>query len=289
MSEPSLPRASRPTGPFDFNGQPAVQLRAPGGAQAVVLLHGAHVVSWQPAGSEEQLYLSPTSAYGGTAAIRGGVPVIFPQFASQGPLPKHGFVRNRAWTLQETQVRGEHAFAVLHLTDDDSTRAIWPHAFELELTVSVNGKQLDMELSVLNTGATPIEFQAALHTYLRTQNVLKAQLEGLQGIDYHNSLRGDDNRQWTDVLTVVTEIDRIYWNVQQPLTLREIGRRISISQDGFTDVVAWNPGADKCAQLPDMPAEGWREMLCVEAAQIGDRMRLAPGQEWAGTQTLVAA
>ena len=38
-------------------GQPAIVVRAPDGAQATVLLHGGHVVSWVPAGAEEQLYL----------------------------------------------------------------------------------------------------------------------------------------------------------------------------------------------------------------------------------------
>lgn len=288
MSDLPKPRASQPTGPCEFNGQPAVHLRAPDGAQATVLLHGAHLVSWLPAGADEQIYLSPRTAYGGNSAVRGGVPVIFPQFATQGPLPRHGFVRNRAWQLQQAQVRGQHAFAVLHLSDDDATRAIWPHAFSLELTVSVNAQRLDMELAVQNTGETPIEFQAALHTYLRSANVLKAQLEGLQGIDFHNSVRGDDSRQWIDVLTVAGEIDRIYRGVQQPLTLREVGRRLAISQDGFSDVVVWNPGPDKCAQLADMPAEGWREMLCVEAARINEPVHLAAGDEWVGIQTLMS-
>jgi glucose-6-phosphate 1-epimerase len=46
----------------EFRGQPALHLRAPDGAQATVLLHGGHLVSWVPAGGEEQLYLSPPPA-----------------------------------------------------------------------------------------------------------------------------------------------------------------------------------------------------------------------------------
>ena len=149
---------------IEFAGQPAVALQSPDGARATVLLHGAHLVSWIPAGGEEQLYLSPTSRYGAGQSVRGGVPVIFPQFAARGPLPRHGLVRTRAWELEEAIVRGRHAQAVLRLRADDETRRHWPHAFEAEITVSVAGRQVDIELAVTNTGETAFEFTAALHT-----------------------------------------------------------------------------------------------------------------------------
>ena len=80
----------------EFQGQPALRLRAPDGAQATVLLHGAHLVSWIPAGGQEQLYLSPTTLYGEGRAVRGGVPVVFPQFNMRGPLAaKHGLSRRQ--------------------------------------------------------------------------------------------------------------------------------------------------------------------------------------------------
>ena len=71
----------------EFNGHPAVALQSSDGARATILLHGAHLVSWVPAGGQEQIYLSPTSAYGEGQAVRGGVPVIFPQFSTRGTLP----------------------------------------------------------------------------------------------------------------------------------------------------------------------------------------------------------
>jgi glucose-6-phosphate 1-epimerase len=283
-----LPRASRPTGPFEFNGQPAVQLRSPDGAQAIVLLHGGHVVSWIPAGAEEQLYLSPSTALGDGAAVRGGVPVIFPQFNMRGSLPvKHGFARNRAWTLEQAQVRGQHAFAVLSLEDDVATRAIWPHAFRLEMTVSVDAGRLDMELAVVNRGEVAFDCAAALHTYLGVGDVRRAQLEGLMGQNYLDSVTGETREQWVDVVTIAQELDRIYWNAPDRLLLREPGRRLTIASQGFEDVVVWNPGPDKGAALPDLPADGWLRMLCVEAAQIGTPIHLTPGEEWAGMQTLI--
>jgi glucose-6-phosphate 1-epimerase len=276
-----------PASAVDFQGQPAVLLRSPEGASATILLHGAHVVAWTPKGGDQLLYLSPLSAYGGASAVRGGVPVVFPQFSARGPLPRHGFARNRAWTLVEQGRRASHVFAVFELNDDDVTRALWPHPFKLELTVSLEARRLEMELAVINTGETTLSFHAALHTYLRCNDVIKTQLEGLMDQNYLDQTTGEERNQWVDVVTVAKELDRIYFNTPPgPLTLRELGRRLQISQQGFTDTVVWNPGPERCAQLADMPPDGWVEMMCVEAAQVGDLVSLSPGEEWAGMQTL---
>ena len=96
---------SRPSvTPVTVEGQPGLTLALPDGSHATVLLHGAHVLSWHAAGWGEQLYLSPAAGLGALQsgqAIRGGVPVIFPQFELKGPdtsLPRHGLARQRAWT-----------------------------------------------------------------------------------------------------------------------------------------------------------------------------------------------
>jgi len=272
----------------EFNGHPAVALRASDGARATILLHGGHLVSWAPAGGEEQLYLSPESRYGPGQAVRGGVPVIFPQFAERGPLPRHGLLRTRGWQFDDAPSHGGHAQAVLRFTADDETRRIWPHAFEAEITVSIVGRQIDIELAVINTGDAPFEFSAALHTYLRTKDVLKAQLEGLQTVKYEDNTTGQEQMQWGDVTQVVGEIDRLYRDAPSTLTLRELGRKVSIAKSGFADAVVWNPGPDKAAQLDDLPAGDWRHLLCVEAAQVVEPVALQPGDEWAGMQTLTA-
>lgn len=86
------------------------------------------------------------------------------------------------------------------------------------------------------------------------------------------------------------DLDRIYHQVKQDLTLIEQRgadkRELLIRQQGFEDAVLWNPGAEKCAALADMPAEGWRQMLCIEAAAIEHPITLAPGEGWAGMQSL---
>ena len=117
--------------------------------------------------------------------------------------------------------------------------------------------------------------------------VRQAQLEGLQNVNYQDAVLDQPRQQWVDVVTIAQELDRIYWETPRELLLREVGRKVRIIASQFEDTVVWNPGPEKCASLPDMPDEDWPQMLCVEAAQIGNPVRLSPGEEWAGMQTLV--
>ena len=272
----------------EFAGQPALALRAPDGASAVVLLHGAQVVSWQPAGGDEQLFLSGRSRFGAGASVRGGMPVVFPQFNERGPLPRHGFVRNRPWTLARSEAGADDALAVLQLTDDADTRAIWPHRFALELTVCVRGERLDVELAVTNTGGDGFDFMAALHTYLRVDEVEAVRLGGLHGGRYEDFTRGTDHVDAADAVRIDAETDRIYYGVGGPLVLVEDRRRLRIEATHFPEVVLWNPWQEKAAAMADLAPGDFRRFLCVEAALIGKPARLAAGEHWWGRQTLIA-
>lgn len=273
---------------IEFQGLPAIHLRSGDGAEATVLLHGAHIVSWKPAGGEERLYLSEKAVYAEGKAVRGGVPVIFPQFSKRGPLPGHGFARDRAWQKVEARSGDDYAMAVLRLTDDDATRAMWPHAFIAELTISITAERLDIEFEVENSGDAPLSFTAALHTYLRLRELEESSLEGLHGQRYHNSLDGKDYTETGTALVVDDLIDRIYHDTNHPLLLRDSGRSLGIHSENMPDTVVWNPWETKCAQLPDMPADGFRRMICVEAAVIEKPVELPAGESWWGRQTLIA-
>lgn len=277
----------------DFRGLPALQLNAGDGARATVLLHGAHLVSWVPAGAQEQIYLSPRAVLDGHAAVRGGVPVIFPQFNQRGPLPRHGLARTRAWRALSLAQSETDALAVLRLVDDEQTRAVWPHAFIAELSVRISGPRLDIELAVEHPepdeAAVPppaMAFTAALHTYLRVADVTQARLEGLQRLRYENAVRNTQQVDMAPSVSVDGEMDRVYFDAARPLTLHDGARRVEIASHGFADVVVWNPGPEACSRLADMPPEGWREMWCVEAAAIGSPARVAPGDCWVGRQSL---
>jgi glucose-6-phosphate 1-epimerase len=277
----------------DFHGQPALTLVAGDGARACILLHGAHLVSWVPAGGEEQLYLSPQAVFDALQPVRGGVPVIFPQFNQRGPLPRHGFARTRAWRALSLVQGEQDAMAVLRLVDDDATWAIWPQRFVAELSVRIAGARIDIELAVehrepeeAGPPAAEMVFTAALHTYVRVADATAARLDGLQRLRYEDSVRNTQQVDMAPQLTVAGELDRIYFDAARPLVLHDGPRRIEIASSGFADVVVWNPGAAASARFVDMPADGWREMLCVEAAAIGTPLRIPVGDCWIGRQSL---
>ena len=266
-------------------------VRAADGATADVYLHGAHVTSWRPASEgDERLFLSSRSEFRAGAAIRGGIPVIFPQFAAEGPLPRHGFARTSEWTLDDVRRSADGtALATLSLRDSGATRAIWNESFHATLTVRVGGEQLAVSLGVENTGTAPCSFTGALHSYLRVHDVADAELLGLHGGRYRISGAPTTlQRDAADVLRVRGELDRVYVDVPRALTLREPTRSLEITLDGFRDAVVWNPGPAKAAALADMEPGGEREMLCVEAAAVQVPITLAPGARWDGTETFGA-
>ena len=62
---------------------------------------------------------------------------------------------------------------------------------------------------------------------------------------------------------------------------------LGINAEGFADVVVWNPWVERSAAIADLPNDGFRHLLCVEAAAAQHPVRLAAGESWWGRQTLV--
>jgi glucose-6-phosphate 1-epimerase len=269
------------------NDFPKVTLTAADGAKAEIYLYGAQVTSWCPANNEEQLFLSERAEFCHGTAIRGGIPVCFPQFADEGLLLKHGFARISVWKLLRTEQLGDLAQAVLQLEDSEASRVIWPHAFTATLTVTVGGPSLRLEFSVENTGATPLTFTAALHTYLRVADITTTAVENLAGSYYRDAVtQVRENKHVNSALRFTGEVDRIYSQITGPVRVRTPERDITVTSTGFDDVVLWNPGLTRCAALADIKPTGYQRMVCVEAAAITDPPTVAPGGTWYGTQEL---
>jgi len=263
------------TGPGDSE---CYQLTHESGAEAVIARQGGHILSWKTADGVERLFLSDRADFSPGKAIRGGVPVIFPQFSDHGPFGRHGFARKSEWVPDTEGGR-------LILKSPESSSTGWPFECELALCVKLSADQLAISLSVENTGSEEFNFQAALHTYLRVRDIDKASVGGLEGFDFINEVSGKAEKDEHASIVFGKEVDRAYLNgCVAKLVLQSGYGELNFDSENLSDVVVWNPGPDH--GIGDLSEDGWREFICVEAAQIQNPPKLGPGEKWQGTQTL---
>ncbi len=272
------------------NNLPKVDLSAADGARAEIYLHGAHLTSWIPAGGVERLFLSQSARFNHESAIRGGVPVIFPQFAELGSLPKHGFARRADWEFLNAEKGLGNVSAAFLLRETPETLLIWPHTFIAGLLFTLGGREIEINLTITNTDNAAFTFTAALHTYLQVSEIRDAYLEGLGGRRYIDSAAsGAQGVQEDKYLLFEGEVDRIYPDVLTSIQLNEHNLHLQVHSTGFRDLVVWNPWMERGAALDDLEPKGYRRMLCVESAAILHPVTLQPGESWNGIQRLVDA
>jgi glucose-6-phosphate 1-epimerase len=197
------------------DGQPKIRITSVA-ASAEIYLHGAHLTSWIPAGAEEVLFLSSKAQYRDGKAIRGGVPICFPWFNAKADDPKapsHGFVRTKTWELDSITHEGNAIAVSLSTASDEATRKWWPYEFRAVQRITISS-HLQMELTVTNTGAAPLPFQEALHTYYRVGNVRHVRLVGLDDVSYLDNTEGNIEKIQYGDNTFDQRIDNAYLNTE---------------------------------------------------------------------------
>jgi glucose-6-phosphate 1-epimerase len=264
-----------------------MNLVAPDGARVQIQSIGAQVASWIPAGGRERFFTAANAPVG-TAAFKGGIPVCFPQFASQGPLPAHGFARDLPWTPGERGIIGDDAWTTFKLSQAGDLATRWPHRFELTLKVIVGGARLVTELSVHNPAARAWYFTGALHTYFLVDDIDRVRVGGLAGLEYiDKTLANARARQGDEPLRVTAETDRVYLGAQRPVTLQDGAGTLEITTRGFPDVVIWNPWEKAELKFPQLGPGDYRRFICIEAAVAGNPVSLEEGQGWTGSQQII--
>jgi len=264
-------------------GLPRVSVNTPA-ATAEIYLHGAQLTSWRPAGGEEVIFLSGQSQWEPGRAIRGGIPVCFPWFRNKADDPKapsHGFVRTKAWQLDSVTRDGDAVTISLSTASDEATRAWWPHDFLLVHQVTV-GAELVQKLTVTNTGATPLRFEEALHTYYRVGGATSVRIQGLDGVAYLDNTDGNREKRQEGDIVYTAATDRAYVNTTHAVEILDpvLRRRIRLEKENSRTTVVWNPWVEGAHALPDMADDEWRAMACVEASNIrAFAVDLAPGAE----------
>lgn len=263
------------------HGLPVLRLANDHG-EALVHLHGAHIVHFQPRGQRPVLWMSKASAFADGKPIRGGIPVCGPWFGphpTDAALPAHGLLRQRSWTQHGGGVLADgRTRVVLTLASDAAMHAIWPYAFIATMTITV-GATLEVELALRNIGAEPFLLGEALHTYFAVSDVRQIRLTGLGGATYLDKMdAGARKIQGPEPLAITAQTDRVYLSATDTVVIDDPGfaRRITVAKAGSGGTVVWNPWVEKAKALADFGDEEWPEMVCVEAANCSDSTVVVP-------------
>lgn len=85
------------------------------------------------------------------------------------------------------------------------------------------------------------------------------------------------------------ETDRTYFNQACAVLLVDAmkGHTVHVSGENLPDVVVWNPHVEKSKKLKDLPADGYKEFVCIEHGVIAKRVKLQPQFEWKGRQRIL--
>ena len=242
-------------------------------ATATVYPHGAHVALFQPQGARPVLFMSQRSQFAAGKPIRGGVPIIFPWFGphpTDATAPAHGIARLRDWQLLSTALRA-----------DGVVELVFALAPCLHYRVAI-GRQLELSLAVHNPGATPLQFEEALHTYFAVSDIRHCTVTGLEDARYDSQVEQVTGQaQGPAPLAFTAETDRLYPNTRTTCVIHDPGwqRRITVAKSGSDTTVVWNPWIAKAKAMPDFGDDEWPGMLCIETVNArANAVTLPPGQ-----------
>ncbi|KAJ6314708.1 hypothetical protein OIU78_018234 [Salix suchowensis] len=244
----------------DADGLPRIILTDPTGSSAEVLLYGGQVVSWKNERREELLFMSSKAIWKPSKAIRGGIPVCFPQSSVD---------------------------LILKSTEEDLKT--WHRSFELRLRITLSASKLTLISRVRNTDNKPFSFTFALRNYLSVSDISEVRVEGLETLDYlDNLIHRERFTEQADAITFDGEVDRVYLSTPSKIAIidHEKKRTFVLRKDGMPDAAMWNPWDKKAKALPDMGDEEYKSMLCVDSASIETPIVLKPFEEWKGYQEL---
>ncbi|MCQ3017477.1 D-hexose-6-phosphate mutarotase [Pseudomonas tremae] len=265
-----------------------------GEAELLVAQQGAHILSYQVAGQPPLVWLNEEAVFKKGKPIRAGMPICWPWFGnlernpqsvqamrdSSEPAKAHGEVRALDWQLLGIGEDGDALLVEFVLPEAEGHLPGWPHNVALKLSIRLD-HALNVSLVSYNCGTEPVTLSQALHTYFAISDIRQVSVEGLDGLNYVDTLENWEEREQAGDLTFTGETDRIYKDTPGVLSIfdPEWQRRIHVRSLGSKSAIVWNPWVEKTARFTDMAADGWQRMVCVETANVlDDVVTLAPDQ-----------
>lgn len=244
------------------------------------LLHenkGAQVLHAALGSGLELLYLSPLVAMYPDNPIRGGIPLMFPQFGDSGPLRKHGFVRDLQWTLvaENDDAMAKNISYELDIKSTDFPE--WPFDASLQMDASIGLDSFSIALTIINTGNQAFIFTGGLHPYFAISSRKDVQVNGLEALPFRDSFPGDHAYE----LNADGVVERQYMGDAE-VQFYNGSHWLKIISSGFDSWMIWNPGKEGARKISDLPDEDWDKFICIEPIVLAEPQTLLPGNAFKG-------
>lgn len=226
-------------------------------------------------------YVSPARS-GCASCVRGGQPVIFPQFSDQGPLKKHGFARDVTWEIVAEERAPQRHRVILSRKFPVNEFNDWQHAAWLTLDVEIGQGFLRQTLEVSNKGQTEFSWTGGLHPYFAVGHLQSAKLIGLAAVPYMDryerghDLLGPEAMFWDE-----RPCEKLFDHA--PVLTLDAGLvQIELATSGFDQWMVWNPGKEGAKAIADLPYEDWNKFVCIEPVRVKRPVTLKPGSKFVG-------
>lgn len=237
------------------------------------------------------MFVSRDAIQDGSKAIRGGIPLVFPQFGQPDPaMPQHGFLRTNFWSFDENSAYDNEAEAgvrySLRLEDVHNSRGgPWDENTKFDCkcvySIKISGSKMTTTLEILNTGGESFAFQTLQHTYLKVegrsaQDPNQCFVEGLDRYSVSDKITNQEYVWESKPVTIPDNVDRVY---TPPTGIEDMDVVVGIGEGKILRVTAcgtlngistpvscvvWNPYKEKAAAMGDFGNDQVRDSVEVK-------------------------
>ncbi|MFT6267799.1 MAG: glucose-6-phosphate 1-epimerase [Alphaproteobacteria bacterium] len=257
---------------------------------AVISMFGGHILSYvNKSDNKERLWLSKLAIFDGKTPIRGGIPICWPWFgshATQDDYPSHGYARTQMYALVQVEETSDSNKVINTKVTlrPFNTKQYGYSNIDMKLVVTLSDT-LTVDIITINKGEETVALTQALHAYFLVDNISQIILKGANTL-YDDKLTSTTNNDAPNEYRFTQEVDRIHafqhahYSRKQTIKIIKSGGSDSpvqphstmqrIEQSGHDSTVVWNPWKDKSKSMNDMENNGYRTMLCIEAANTAN-------------------
>lgn len=274
---------------------------------------GATVLSFKTKEGKECLFVSRKAKMDGSKAVRGGIPLVFPQFGQPDTnMPQHGFLRQNYWKASEPYETSDIAGIeyTLELKDVQNARGVglWDESTELDCVctykIEIGCNKMTTALMIKNTSSSKaFDFQTLQHTYYLVNDGAafdpsQCYVKGLNGYIVDDKITNTEYDAGEEPVVLVGNVDRVYnpkeGSAKSVDVKIGVGGSSTIQMKAIGEVdgkevpvacVVWNPFKEKAAAMGDFDDPQYVDMICVEPG-ILNKTSLEVGKTATLTQTV---